>query len=203
MKLRATIVAASLAALFAWAAPAAAHCDTLDGPVVSAARKALDTGDVSHALAWTQKGDEKEIRAAFDKARAVRKAGGQAKDLADTYFFETLVRVHRAGEGAPYTGLKPAGRIEASVAAADQAIATGALEPLADLIGKRAKSGLHEQFERVMTTRSYDPKNVDAARAHVAAYVQYVHYVERLYNVAGGTAEEHARSAAETAAHSH
>src|SRR5512135_1543516 len=118
MKLRTGILTASIGALFVWATPAAAHCDTLDGPVVSAARKALDTGDINLVLAWTQKNDEKEIRSAFDKARAVRKAGGQAKDLADTYFFETLVRVHRAGEGAPYTGLKPTGETEPAIAAA-------------------------------------------------------------------------------------
>ena len=192
MNLRTGILTASITALFAWAAPASAHCDTLDGPVVSAARKALDTGDINLVLAWTQKSDDKEIRNAFDKARTVRKAGGQAKELADTYFFETLVRVHRAGEGASYTGLKPAGEIEPPIAAADLAITTGKLEPVADMITKRTNSGLHQQFERVMATRSYDSKNLDAARTHVGAYVQYVHYVEGLYNAAGATAVAHA-----------
>jgi hypothetical protein len=201
MNLRTGILTASIAALFAWAAPASAHCDTLDGPVVSAARKALDTGDIDLVLAWTQKSDDKEIRNAFDKARAVRKAGGQAKELADTYFFETLVRVHRAGESASYTGLKPAGEIEPPIAAADLAITTGKLEPVADMITQRTHSGLHQQFERVMATRSYDPKDVDAARVHVGAYVQYVHYVEGLYNAAGATAAEHAHAPADAHAH--
>ncbi|HEX6974795.1 MAG TPA: DUF6448 family protein [Vicinamibacterales bacterium] len=201
MNLRTGILTASIAALFAWAAPASAHCDTLDGPVVSAARKALDTGDINLVLAWTQKNDDRELRAAFDKSRAVRKAGGQAKELADAYFFETLVRLHRAGEGAPYTGLKAAGEIEPPIAAADRALATGKLEPVADMIAERTKSGLHHQFERVMATRSYDAKNVDAARAHVGAYVQYVHYVEGLYNAAGATAPEHAHAPAEPHAH--
>ncbi len=201
MNLRTSILAASIAALFAWAAPASAHCDTLDGPVVSAARLALDTGDINLVLAWTQKNDDKEIRDAFDKARAVRKMGGQAKELADAYFFETLVRVHRAGEGAPYTGLKPAGEIEPAIAAADRAITTGKLEPVADMITKRTNAGLHRQFERVLATRSYDPKNVDAARAHVGAYVQYVHYVEGLYNAAGTKAAEHGHAPADSRAH--
>ena len=201
MNLRNGLLAASVAALFAWAAPASAHCDTLDGPVVSAARKALDTGEINLVLAWTQKGDEKEIRKVFDKARAVRKAGGQAKELADAYFFETLVRVHRAGEGASYTGLKPAGEIEPSIAAADRAVTSGKLEPVADMLTQRTHAGLHQQFERVMATRSYEPKDVDAARKHVGAYVQYVHYVEGLYNAAGATAGEHAHAPAGVHAH--
>ena len=119
-----------------------AHCDTLDGPVVSAGRQALDSGNVNLVLVWVQKDDEKAIRDAFQKVRSVRKAGGQAKDLADAYFFETLVRVHRAGEGAPYTGLKPAGTIEPPVAAADKAIATGKLGGIAKVVFERTEMGL-------------------------------------------------------------
>jgi len=80
--------------------------------VVAAARKALDTNNVNLVLVWVQKKDDADIRKQFEKTVAVRKAGGQAKELADMYFFETLVRIHRAGEGAGYTGLKPAGKIE-------------------------------------------------------------------------------------------
>jgi hypothetical protein len=40
----------------------------------------------------------------------VRTLDLEAKALADRYFFETLVRLYRAGEGAAYKGLKPAGR---------------------------------------------------------------------------------------------
>ena len=90
--------------------PAFAHCDGLDGPVVEAARKALGEGSVNAALIWVQKTDEAEITRAFQRTLAVRKVGAEARELADHYFFETLVRMHRAGEGAPYTGLKPARR---------------------------------------------------------------------------------------------
>ena len=95
--------AAVAAAIVGWSATAGAHCDTLDGPVVAAARKALDSNNVNLVLLWVQKKDDAAIRKHFDKTVAVRKAGGQAKELADMYFFETLVRIHRAGEGAGYT----------------------------------------------------------------------------------------------------
>ena len=130
-----------------------AHCDTLDGPVVSDARKALDTGNINHALVWIKAEGEKEVRDVFNKALAVRKAGGQARDLADAYFFETLVRFHRAGEGAPYTGLKPAGHIEPPVAAADKAIATGKLDDVAKLVAHRIEDGLQKHFDQVVATK--------------------------------------------------
>lgn len=185
MKTRNTLLAAlSLAAALAWTAPAQAHCDTLDGPVVSAARQALDTGNVNLVLVWVQQTDEAEIRDAFQKARAVRKGGGEARDLADTYFFETLVRVHRAGEGAAYTGLKPAGVVEPPVAAADKAIATGKPQELAKLISARVEKGLHGHFDQVMAKKRYNPNDVEAGRAYVSAYVEFVHYAERLYDAA-------------------
>ena len=81
----------------------------------------------------------------FAKTLAVRKLNPEARELADLYFFETLVRIHRAGEGAPYTGLKPAGRdLGPAIPAADKAIETGALEPLLKLITSESTNGLRE-----------------------------------------------------------
>jgi len=94
----------SLALLFL-PGPASAHCDSLDGPVVKAARQALDTGNVNRVLIWVKHTDEAQIKDAFRKASTVRQLNSSAKELADNYFFETLVRVHRSGEGAPYTGI--------------------------------------------------------------------------------------------------
>lgn len=201
---RSFAVIAAVAAL-SWGTAAQAHCDTLDGPVVGQARKALDTGNVNLVLGWVQNKDEPEIRSAFQKAVAVRKTGGAAKDLADTYFFETLVRVHRAGEGAPYTGLKPAGEIEPAIAAADKSIETGQLEPVAKLVIDRTKNGLHGQFDAVTAKKKYSPNDVAAARGYVGAYVEYVHYVERLYNAAGNPETAHAQEAPGAAkpAHAH
>lgn len=203
MKFRKLAAAIPVALTLAWGAPASAHCDTQDGPVVSAARKALDTGNINLVLVWVQKNDEAELRHAFQRARNVRKAGGEAKELADLYFFETLVRVHRAGEGAAYTGLKPAGTIEPPVAAADKAIETGKLQGLAKVIFERTEKGLHEHFDEVMAKKKYNPNDVSAGRAYASAYVEFVHYAERLYQAAETMAPEHAQKAPAAPAHTH
>lgn len=190
-------------ALLGGSGTALAHCDTLDGPVVAAARKALDTGNVNLVLLWVQKRDEADIRNHFQKTVAVRKAGGQAKELADMYFFETLVRIHRAGEGAGYTGLKPAGKIEPPIAAADKSLETGKLQEVAKLISQRTEQGLHRTFEDVLKKKNYNPNDVAAARAFASAYVEYTHYVERLYDAADTLAPEHVQKTAPGLAHTH
>ena len=169
-----------------------AHCDSLDGPVVKAAQEALQSGKVHAALAWVQKKDEKAIIDAFNKTLAVRKLDPKARELADMYFFETLVRIHRAGEDAPYTGLKPGGRdLGPAIPAADKAIEDGKLEPLGKLIMETAEKGLHEQFEQVMAKKEFKLEDVEAGRKFVAAYVNFVHYVERLFESAKQGAHGH------------
>jgi hypothetical protein len=203
MKTQDLIAALAAACALAWSLPAAAHCDTLDGPVVAAARKALDTGNVNLVLVWVQKKDEAEIRKHFEKTVAVRKVNAQAKELSDMYFFETLVRIHRAGEGAGYTGLKPAGKIEPPIAAADRSLETGKLQEVAQLISKRMEQGLHRNFEAMMKKKNYSPNDVAAGRAFSSAYVEYTHYVERLYDAAETLAPEHVQQQAPGLAHSH
>jgi hypothetical protein len=169
-----------------------AHCDTRDGPVVEAAQRALDTGDPRLVLIWVQEKDEPELRAAFDHARKVRALGPEAKSLADDFFFETVVRLHRGGEGAPYTGLKPAGLPpEPAVVMADRALATGNGQQLAAFLEEAVHQGLHEQLQRVAALKNYAPGDVEAGRAYVNAYVQYVHWVERVFESAAHGAPGH------------
>ena len=130
-----------------------AHCDTLDGPVVQTARTALEKGDITPLLKWVQADDEKEIRVAFQKTLVVRTKGAEAKELADMYFFETLVRIHRAGEGAPYTGLKPGAAVDPAVALADEALESGSVDKLVGVLSKAMSNRISERFQHAGETR--------------------------------------------------
>ena len=162
---------------------ARAHCDGMDGPVVKAAQKAIATGNVNFILIWVQKPDETEIRNSFQKTLAVRKQSPEARELADMYFFETAVRLHRAGEGEPYTGLKSAGRdFGPAIPAADKAIDAGSLDPLLKLFPASAHAAIRQRFDAAFTKKSFPYNDVDAGREYVKAYVEFIHYVEELYH---------------------
>lgn len=196
-------VASGAAALFLVALRAFAHCDTMDGPVVADARTALAKGDVTPVLKWVKKDQEADIRAGFAKALAVRAKSAEAKDLADMYFFETLVRVHRAGEGAPYTGLKPAGTpLEPGVGEADKAIESGSVDALVKMTADAVAAGIRHRFEKVGEAKKHKDNSVEAGRGYVEAYVEFVHYIERLHADAASEAG-HGEAAEAHAAHAH
>ena len=179
-----------------------AHCDGMDGPVITAAKKALEAGDVNLVLIWVQKKDEAEIKKTFQKTLAVRKLNPEAKELADMYFFETLVRIHRAGEGAPYTGLKSAGRdLGPAIPASDKAIVDGKIESVIKLLTDKIRDGINEYFKGAMAKKNFKKDDVEAGRKYIEAYVIFIHYVEGLYETAKEAAHGHYPEHGESGGH--
>jgi hypothetical protein len=182
----ACVAAVSLAA----PAPARAHCDALDGPVVVDAREALEKGDPAPVLKWVPPAAESEVRDTFAQAVAVRRLGPDARALADRYFFDTVVRLHRAGEGEPYTGLKPAGGpADPAVRAADEAVQCECVDALRRLIATTLEHGLQARLDRVLDARKHAGENVARGREYVAAYTAFLHYAERAQAAAAGGAD--------------
>jgi hypothetical protein len=179
--------------LFLVSATAGAHCDTMNGPVVKAARTALERADVRLVLIWVKPEAEPEIRSLFDRVVAVRSEGEAARSIADRLFFETVVRLHRAGEGAPYTGLKDAeAPMEPGIAEAEASIDSHSQKQLSADLTALLRRGLEESFHQLEATRNFEPGDVAAGRRYVAATVRYIHHVERLTKAlsAGGAGEE-------------
>jgi hypothetical protein len=166
---------------------AVAHCDTMDGPVVKAAQRALAARNVNLVLIWVQQKDEGEIKRRFRQTLVVRRLNRDARELADKYFFETLVRLHRAGEGEPYTGIEPAGTdLGPVIPMADKALLSGSVEQLLKLFPASAHSEIQTHFSEVMTRKSFGENDVAAGREYVKAYVIFMHHVEHLYEAKAG-----------------
>ncbi len=158
------------------------HCDSMDGPVVKAATRALDAEDVNLILAYVQEDGEQEVRDAFDKVVRLRNVSPQAKEVADHHFFETVVRVHRAGEGAPFTGLKPAGLSEGPVIpVAEEAIETGSPDELSRVLADYVHGEVKERFDRVLELQKHARGPVPEAREYVEAMLGLEVWSHKLY----------------------
>ncbi|PWE31291.1 hypothetical protein DDZ14_13755 [Maritimibacter sp. 55A14] len=181
------IVAALMSGLFLIAPKAQAHCDSLGGPVATAAGNSLQTGNVNLVLRYVPVTAEAEVQAAFAKSRAVRAKGGVAQELADRFFIETAVRLHRDGEGAPYTGLKTADMdFGPAIPAAERALESGATDALEELLVEEVRHAIQEKFHLVKASQMAAGKpetyeEVAAARARASAELEFVGFVEEIF----------------------
>ena len=168
------------------------HCDSMDGPVVTAARKALEERDADVVLPYVPSDGEDEVRDAFDAVLGIRGEDPAVREIADLHFFETVVRVHRTGEGAPYTGLKPAGLDHGPVIpVADRAIKTGSPDELIAILTARVEGELRERFGNVMELKARADGNLEDNRAYVEAMLDLEVWSHGLYEATTAAAHEH------------
>lgn len=150
------------------------HCDSLDGPVVTAAREAMTSGDVDLVLPFVPADAEGEVGAAFDLAIKARAMGGEAAAVADRWFFETVVRVHRAGEGAHFTGLKPAGLdVGPAIPAAERALETGSPDALAELLCATTRHQVGRRLAHAIACKPPIGATVAEGREYVEAMLGF------------------------------
>lgn len=173
------VIALASGLLILYPRKAYAHCDTMDGPAVKDGEKALETGNINYEYKWIFEEYEEELKEIFELALKARKLGQYAKEVSDRWFLENFVRIHRAGEGASYEGLKPSGfELEQVVVAADKAIEIGNMSPLKGLVTDEEYHALEEKFDKAMSLKDFDINDVKASRAYVNAYVTFFKMAE-------------------------
>ena len=184
------------------------HCDSMDGPVVKAAIAALNAGDVDLVLPFVPTEGEAEVVRAFQQVLPLHRQSDSAQEIADLHFFETVVRIHRAGEGAPYTGLKPAGLdVGPVIPVAERAIENGSPDELLKLLTETVRTEVTSRLAHAMELKRHaaHERNVEAAREYVEAMLGLQVWSHKLYLTAQGPAHigahEHEEGAEEIHKH--
>lgn len=160
-----------------------AHCDSMEGPVVKAAIKSLETGNINYVFIWIPENDEPELRRLFDKVLRNRDLNTEVRELTETYFYETVVRIHRMGEGVGYTGLKPASfKPEDGIEAADVAIEKNSVGEILTHLKEDQHLKVKELFDDLQQKKNFNTDDIIKGREFVAAYVHFIHFVEEQYS---------------------
>lgn len=160
-----------------------AHCDSYDGPVIRDALKALEKEDVTLVMKWIGEEYEEEIKTLFDKTIGLKKGDAEIYSIVEKYFLETLVRVHREGEGASYDGLKPAGSVTPFVMMADRSIEDGDIDGMLLRLDHHIRHVIADKYEKVRELSKFKDRSVEEGRAYVVAYVDYTHTLEGIEEV--------------------
>jgi hypothetical protein len=158
------------------------HCDTLDGPVVKAAVRALEARDCDVVLPYVPASAESEVRRSFDSVLKVRGQGVDVRELVDRHFFETVVRLHRAGEGEPFNGLKPAGLDEGPVIpVAERALETGSADELIRLLCDAVAARAASQLSTATELRESVNGDLETSRRYVSAMLGFQVWAHEVY----------------------
>ncbi|MFB5946719.1 DUF6448 family protein [Albibacterium profundi] len=177
--------------MLAFSMPIYAHCDSYDGPVIQDALKALNKGEVSYIMKWIEEEHENEIKNLFKKTVALKNEDAEVYKIVEKHFLETLVRVHREGEGAAFTGLKPAGSATPIIQMADKSIADESVNSLLTNLDKHIRTVIAEKYEKVNALSKVKDNSIEEGRAYVAAYVDYTHTLEAIEGALAGGAHRH------------
>lgn len=152
--------------------------------MVLAAKEALVKQNVNLILPWVYLEGEKEVKDAFEKALKVFNEGNEdAKKLAEYWFFETVVRIHREGEGAAFAGLKPAGVDQGPIIPrVDKSIEAEDVSEVIKYIRSAVAEEISKHFKHVMHSKDYNIDDVPSARKYVNAYLHLTLYSHHLYH---------------------
>ena len=157
--------------------------DSMDGPVVKAAENALDMDDLKYVLPYVSAEDEDELKNAFEKTLMVRELSGEAAELADYWFFETAVRLHRKEDKKPYTGLKSAGGDWGPIIPkVDLAIETENINELLNFLMNLIKDDIKSRFEDVLSKKEYSNDNLEDARDFINTREEFIDFTTKIYN---------------------
>jgi hypothetical protein len=163
--------------------PASAHCDSYDGPVIKDAAKALETNNVNLVLKWITAEQEKEVIPLFNKTYQLKTGDKEIYAIVEKSFLETLVRLHRETEGAPYTGLKPAGTTKQIIQMTDKTIDSGNVDDFLETLNKHIDNVIREKYMKVAELSKVKNNSIVEGREYVEAYVDYTHTVEALHDI--------------------
>lgn len=163
--------------------PASAHCDSYDGPVIKDATKALETNNVNLVLKWVTKEQEQEIIPLFDKTYSLKSGDQEIYAIVKKHLLETLVRLHRETEGAPFTGLKPAGTTKQIIQMTDKTIEDGNVDDFLVILNSHIDEGIREKYEKVAQLKKVKDNSIEQGRAYVEAYVDYTHTIEAIHDI--------------------
>lgn len=173
------------------------HCDSLDGPVVTAAKTALVRRDVTLVLPYVPQTGEAEVRQAFERTLRVRGKNDNLRELAELWFYETAVRIHRAGEGASYTGLKPAGLPhDTPTDLAEEAVKNDSPTALANFLKAEVEREVERRLLYVEALRAMADGDLEANRKAVEATLAFELWINSLHEHIHG--EPHERHGVDT-----
>jgi hypothetical protein len=152
-----------------------------DGPVISAAKRALETGNAHYILIWIPEESENTVKNLLEKAYCERYTQKNAYNHIVDWYFETINHLHSVHYG-PYnlTISTKAPEEKTIIFLVERTCESGNFEEITTVIQDTPSGEMRQRFNDVMKKRNYGVENIAAGRVYVSAFTDFIAFVNNL-----------------------
>jgi hypothetical protein len=156
--------------------------DEMQGPVVKAAKMALETGNVNYILIWLPEESENTLKNLLEKTCCTRSSRMNMKNRAYDWYFEMVNRFFNIGRPRDNLTIRGGLAEKPLDLKVDKAIESGNFEEIRDIIPVTHEADAKQRFLHVMNMRNYPVNNIAEGRAYVSAFFDFNRYMHDLYS---------------------
>jgi len=155
-----------------------------NGPVIIAAKKALETGNPNYVLIWVPEESENTLKNLLEKTFCERSTRKNIQNRGIDWYFESVNRLHFTCRWPHCPGMTSDGSdMKMIVSMVERAFETGNCEEICGVLPIAHTAEVKLRFHNVMNKRNYTVDDIAAGRAYVSAFIAFIAYLHNLSSV--------------------
>lgn len=155
--------------------------DSHNGPMMIAAKRALETGKAHHILIWIPEKSENTLKNLLEKVCCKRRIQADGHDRIVDWYFETISRFHSGYYGPHNLNISTKTPEEKSIIfLVESACESGNFEEITTVIRDTPTGEMRQRFDDVMKKRNYCEENIAAGRVYVSVFTYFIAFVNNL-----------------------
>jgi len=157
------------------------HMSFDNDPVMSAAKKALETGKAHYILIWIPEESENTLKNLLEKVCCTLNTQKDGNDHIVDWYFETIKRLHSGYYGSRNLNIPTKTPEEKTIIfLVERACESGNFEVITTIIPDTPAGEMRQRFNDVMKKRNYTVENITDGRVYVSAFTDFIAFVNSL-----------------------
>jgi hypothetical protein len=152
-----------------------------NGPVMRAAKMALETGNADHILIWVPEESENTLKNLLEKTCCERTTQRKARNHSIEWYLQTINRLHSEYYRPHDLNISTKTPEERkTILLVERACETGNFDEIATVMQITSDEEIRQRFNDVLNKSNYDMDNIAAGRAYVSAFTDFIACINSL-----------------------
>lgn len=146
-----------------------------NGPVMRAAKMALETGNVDYILIWVPEESANTLKNLLEKTCCERTTRRKARNHSVEWYMQTINRLHSEYFRPHDLNISTKTAEERrTILQVEKACETGNFDEIATVMQVTSDEEIRRRFNEVLDKSDYDVDNIAAGRAYVSAFTDFI-----------------------------